>query len=70
LLAELLPGQAKKDITPMQAKGMLASVRPRGTSFSTHNQPPWLVKMSIRITCITSMSGSFRRPESGTSRGT
>ena len=29
LLAELLPGQAKKDITPMQAKGMLASVRPR-----------------------------------------
>ncbi len=29
LLAELLPGQAKKDITPLQAKAMLASVRPR-----------------------------------------
>ena len=24
LLAELLPGQAKKDITPLQAKAMLA----------------------------------------------
>ena len=73
LLAELLPGQGKKDITPMQAKGMLASVRPRGTSFSTHNQPPWLVKMSIRITCITSRSGrilsTVRRPESGTASG-
>ena len=29
LLAELLPGQAKKDITALQAKRMLASVRPR-----------------------------------------
>ena len=29
LLAELLPGQAKKDITTGQAKGLLASVRPR-----------------------------------------
>ncbi len=29
LLAELLPGQAKKDITTGQAKAMLASVRPR-----------------------------------------
>jgi transposase len=29
LLAELLPGQAKKDISPLQAKAMLASVRPR-----------------------------------------
>ncbi len=29
LLGELLPGQAKKDITPLQAKAMLASVRPR-----------------------------------------
>jgi transposase len=28
-LAELLPGQAKKDITPRQAKAMLAHVRPR-----------------------------------------
>src|SRR4051794_36409867 len=29
LLAELLPGQAKKDITALQAKAMLAGVRPR-----------------------------------------
>ncbi len=29
LLAELLPGQAKRDITAGQAKAMLASVRPR-----------------------------------------
>ena len=29
LLAELLPGKAKKDITPLQAKAMLATVRPR-----------------------------------------
>ena len=27
LFAELLPGQAKKDITPVQAKAMLAGVR-------------------------------------------
>jgi transposase len=29
LLGELLPGQAKKDITALQAKAMLATVRPR-----------------------------------------
>ena len=29
LLAELLPGQAKKDISTGQAKRMLATVRPR-----------------------------------------
>jgi transposase len=29
LLAELTPGQAKKDITALQAKAILASVRPR-----------------------------------------
>lgn len=29
LLAELIPGKAKKDITVLQAKAMLASVRPR-----------------------------------------
>ncbi|MFN8192355.1 MAG: transposase [Nocardioidaceae bacterium] len=28
-LSELVPGQTKKDITPLQAKKMLASVRPR-----------------------------------------
>jgi transposase len=29
LLAELVPGQAKKDLTALQAKAILASVRPR-----------------------------------------
>ncbi|SOC57694.1 IS110 family transposase [Ornithinimicrobium cerasi] len=35
LLAELLPGQAKKDITTGQAKVMLASVRPRDIAGKT-----------------------------------
>jgi transposase len=35
LLAELLPGQAKKDISPLQAKAMLASVRPRDVAGKT-----------------------------------
>jgi len=35
LLAELLPGQAKKDLTPLQAKAMLASVRPRDVAGRT-----------------------------------
>ena len=35
LLAELLPGQAKKDITPLQAKAMLARVRPRDVAGKT-----------------------------------
>ena len=35
LLAELLPGQAKKDISPLQAKAMLASVRPRDVAGRT-----------------------------------
>jgi transposase len=35
LLAELLPGQAKKDITALQAKAMLASVRPRDIAGKT-----------------------------------
>jgi len=38
LLAELLPGQAKKDITPLQAKGMLASVRPRDIAGKTRRR--------------------------------
>ena len=32
LLAELTPGRAKKDITALQAKAILASVRPRDTA--------------------------------------
>ena len=35
LLAELLPGQAKKDITTGQAKARLARVRPRSAQFSS-----------------------------------
>ena len=35
LLAELLPGQAKKDITTGQAKRMLARVRPRDVAGKT-----------------------------------
>jgi len=38
LLAELLPGQAKKDITPLQAKAMLASVRPRDVAGKTRRR--------------------------------
>ena len=38
LLAELLPGQAKKDITTGQAKGLLASVRPRDLAGKTRRR--------------------------------
>ena len=38
LLAELLPGQAKKDITTGQAKTMLASVRPRDIAGKTRRR--------------------------------
>lgn len=38
LLAELLPGQAKRDITPLQAKAMLASVRPRDVAGKTRRR--------------------------------
>ncbi|KRF26501.1 IS110 family transposase [Phycicoccus sp. Soil803] len=38
LLAELLPGQAKKDITTGQAKRMLASVRPRDMAGKTRRR--------------------------------
>ena len=38
LLAELLPGQAKRDITTGQAKTMLASVRPRGIAGKTRRR--------------------------------
>ena len=37
-MAELLPGQAKKDITPLQAKAMLASVRPRDVAGKTRRR--------------------------------
>jgi len=38
LLAELLPGQAKRDITALQAKKMLASVRPRDIAGRTRRR--------------------------------
>jgi transposase len=38
LLAELLPGQAKKDITTGQAKAMLSSVRPRDLAGKTRRR--------------------------------
>ena len=38
LLAELLPGQAKKDITTGQAKTMLASVRPHDVAGKTRRR--------------------------------
>ena len=38
LLAELLPGQAKKDITTGQARRMLASVRPRDVAGKTRRR--------------------------------
>jgi transposase len=38
LLAELLPGQAKRDLTALQAKKMLASVRPRDIAGKTRRR--------------------------------
>jgi transposase len=38
LLAELLPGRAKKDITALQAKAMLAGVRPRDIAGKTRRR--------------------------------
>ena len=38
LLAELLPGQAKRDITTRQAKRMLATVRPRDVAGKTRRR--------------------------------
>jgi transposase len=38
LLSELLPGQAKKDITALQAKAMLAGVRPRDLAGKTRRR--------------------------------
>jgi transposase len=38
LLAELLPGHAKRDITALQAKKMLASVRPRDIAGKTRRR--------------------------------
>ena len=38
MLAELLPGQAKKDITALQAKAMLGRVRPRDVAGKTRRR--------------------------------
>jgi transposase len=38
LLSELVPGQAKKDLTALQAKAILAGVRPRDLAGKTHRR--------------------------------
>ena len=38
LLAELVPGQAKKDLTALQAKAILATVRPRDIAGRTRRR--------------------------------
>ena len=38
LLAELAPGTAKKDLTALQAKAILASVRPRDVAGKTRRR--------------------------------
>jgi len=38
LLAELLPGKAKKDLTPLQAKAMLTGFRPRDIAGKTRRR--------------------------------
>ena len=38
LLSELIPGQAKRDLTALQAKAMLASIRPRDIAGKTRRQ--------------------------------
>ena len=38
LLSELVPGQSKKDITPLQAKKILAGVRPRDLAGKTRKR--------------------------------
>jgi transposase len=38
LLAELIPGQRKKDLSPLQAKAMLATVRPRDIAGRTRRR--------------------------------
>jgi transposase len=58
LLAELLPGQAKRDITTGQAKAMLASVRPRDIAGKTRRRIPAeelaeLVTVEVKINKAT-----------------
>jgi transposase len=58
LLAELTPGKAKKDITPLQAKAILASVRPRDLAGKTRRrlaaeQLAELVVVDKKITTLT-----------------
>ncbi len=56
LLAELIPGKAKRDITVLQAKKMLASVRPRDIAGKTRRRIaaeerpnwPWSTRRSRR----------------------
>ena len=58
LLAELTPGKAKRDITTVQAKAILASVRPRDLAGKTRRrlaaeQLAELVVVDRKITAVT-----------------
>jgi hypothetical protein len=53
LLAELVPGQAKKDLTALQAKAILATVRPRDIAGRTQRR--------IAAECPPTWSPSKRR---------
>lgn len=67
LLAELLPGQANKDITTGQAKRLLASVRPRDIACRTRRriaaeELSELVAVEAKMKRVTASPG--RRPPS------
>jgi transposase len=58
LLSELIPGKAKKDLTALQAKRILASVRPRGIAGKTRKrlaleQLTDLVAIDAKIKALT-----------------
>jgi transposase len=58
LLAELTPGTAKKDLTALQAKAILASVRPRDVAGKTRRQlaadePADLVAIEKKVKALT-----------------
>ena len=64
LLAELLPGQAKKDITPLQAKAMLAGVAAVGNPGldPRHGATPKRARVSMSAQCPQTLP---RRPAKG-----
>jgi len=58
LLAELLPGQAKKDITVLQAKAMLATVRPRDLAGKTRRRIA-----AEELAELAAVDAKIRRPQ-------